>query len=98
MATIATDPASSALITQVSGSYIDSNGVARDITLTFTYPENGDSSQKLPLTKREAMAIALFSSLVASPLYENTPENELAYKAVKGADLLISTLNSVTIP
>lgn len=98
MATIATDPAHSALVTEISGSYMDSNGVTRDITLHFTYPENGDSSQKLPLTKREVMAMTIFSTLISSPLFENTPENELAYKAVKDADLLISTLNSVTIP
>jgi len=98
MLTVATDPANSALITEVSGSYMDANGVARDITLHFTYPENGDSSQKLPLTKREIMAMTIFSTLISSPSFENTPEDELAYKAVKDADMLISTLNSVTIP
>jgi len=86
------------LMTEVSGTYVDSGGIARDITLHFTYPENSDSSQKLPLTKREIMAMSIFSTLISSALFENTPENELAYKAVKDADLLISTLNSVTLP
>lgn len=98
MGTVATDPANNALVLQIGGSYQDSNGITRDITLNFVYPENPDSSQKLPLTKRETMAMSILSQMVASPVFENVQEEEVAYKAVKLADMLISTLNTVSIP
>ena len=98
MATIATDPANNALVLRIAGSYEDQNGVVRDLTLNFVYPENGDSSLKLPLTKREAMATSILGNMVASQIYEDTQEEIMAYKAVKLADMLISTLNSVSLP
>lgn len=98
MATVATDPANNALVLRIGGSYQDSNGVTRDITLNFVYPENPDSSQKLPLTKRETMAMNILAQMVASPVYENAQEEEITYKAITLADMLISTLNNVSVP
>lgn len=98
MATIATDPANNALVLRIGGSYVDQNGVVRDITLNFEYPENGDSSLKLPLTKREAIAANLLGHMIASPIFEDSQEEVIAYKAVTLADMLISTLNSVSLP
>ena len=98
MATVATDPANNALVVQIGGSYQDNTGATRDITLNFVYPENPDSTQKLPFTKREAMATNILAQMVASPVYESVQEEEVVYKAVKLADMLISTLNNVSIP
>lgn len=98
MATIATDPAFVSLLTQIGGSYVDSSGVTRDITLNFTYPENGNSELKTPLTKREYFALVILSGKIGSTVFDSIAVEELVFQSVAQADMLISTLNNVPIP
>ena len=97
MATKQTDPGFVARLLQIGGSYVDASGVARDITLNLTYEENDDSSLKAPLTKREIMALELFSAMLSSPVYADSQDTIVAYKAVTAADLLITTLNNTPV-
>ena len=98
MATIATDPAFVSLLTQIGGAYVDSNGITRDITLNFTYPENENSQMKTPLTKREYFALVILSGKIGSPIFESIAAEELVFQSVAQADMLIATLNNVPIP
>jgi len=98
MATIATDPAFAPHPTQIGGSYEDNTGAVRNLTLNFVYPENGNSEEKQPLTKREYFALMLLTGKTGSPTYESISAEVLAYQSVNEADMLIATLNNVPIP
>lgn len=96
--TKATDPAFSKEPDILSGTYEDVNGVGKDITLNFQYPENGDSSIKEPLNKREYIATELLSKMVVSEKFTSQSPEQLAHHAILHTDALITQLNNTPIP
>lgn len=96
--TKSTDPAFSKEPDTMSGTYIDVNGIGRDITLVLHYPENDDSSIKEPLTKREYMATQILVSLVSDSDYQSQTPEQLAHHAVRHADALVSRINDTQLP
>lgn len=98
MTTRATDPAFNKNPDTASGTYEDVNGVGKDFTINFQYPENGDSSIKEPLNKREYMATEILKTLVGDDRYIAQSREQNAEQAVRYADALIDQLNNISIP
>lgn len=88
------DPAFQLVPDTMSGTYIDANGVGRDITFVIHYPENGDSSIKETLTKREYFAAEIMKHLITSEVFSSQNPEQIAQHAIIHADALISELNN----
>jgi hypothetical protein len=94
------DPAFNVMPDRMGGHYTDVNGKTQDITITFEYPENTDSSIKVPLTKREYFSVEILRGLLteSSQKYVSLTDEEICNKAVRLADTLVSQLNNQPIP
>lgn len=92
------DPAFQLVPDTISGTYIDASGVGRDITLVLHYPENGDSSIKETLTKKEYFASEILKHLITSEIFSTQTPEQKAQHAIIHADALISELNNIPLP